>query len=121
MKVPNAALRFSPPPSERAEGASGGGKPVRADVGSSSKDGSEHSGGQARKVWKLSSTGELDPVAVHAGISDGVSTEVLDGAVADGDMVVIGVETARGERRSGELPPGFGSGSQRRSAPGRGM
>lgn len=121
LKVPNAALRFSPPQSERAEGASSGGKPVRADAGGYSRAGSANSGGQARKVWKLGVTGEPEPVAVHTGISDGVSTEVLDGTVADGDMVVIGIETVRGERRSGELPPGFGSGGQRRSAPGRGM
>lgn len=123
LKVPNAALRFSPPPSERAEGASGGGRPVsvHAGAGSYANDSSAGSGGQARKVWKLGGTGEPEPVVVHTGISDGVSTEVLDGAVAEGDMVVVGIETARGERRSGELPPGFGSGGQRRSAPGRGM
>jgi len=121
LKVPNAALRFSPPQSERAEGASSGGKPVRADAGSYSRADSVNSGGQARKVWKLGVTGEPEPVAVHTGISDGVSTEVLEGTVADGEMVVIGIETVRGERRSGELPPGFGSGGQRRSAPGRGM
>lgn len=123
LKVPNAALRFSPPQSERAEGASGGGKPrgVDAGAGGYASDRSANPDGQARKVWKLGVTGEPEPFAVHPGISDGVSTEVLDGPVAEGDMVVIGVETARGDRRSGELPPGFGSGGQRRSAPGRGM
>jgi HlyD family secretion protein len=122
LKVPNAALRFSPPQGERAEGVSGGGKPVRVDSGAGgySKDSSMNSGGQARRVWKLGVTGEPEPFDVHTGISDGVSTEVLDGPVADGDMVVIGVDSARGERRSGELPPGFGSG-QRRSSSGRGM
>lgn len=123
LKVPNAALRFTPPQSERAEGASGGGKPrgVDAGAGGYASDRSANPDGQARKVWKLGVTGEPEPFAVHPGISDGVSTEVLDGPVAEGDMVVIGVETARGDRRSGELPPGFGSGGQRRSAPGRGM
>jgi HlyD family secretion protein len=122
LKVPNAALRFSPPQGERPEGVSGGGKPVSADAGAGgyAKDSSAGSGGLTRKVWKLGVTGELEPVAVHTGISDGVSTEVLDGPVADGDMVVVGIETARGERRSGDLPPGFGSG-QRRSSSGRGM
>jgi HlyD family secretion protein len=122
LKVPNAALRFSPPQSERVEGVSSGGKPVSVDAGAGgyAKDSSSNSGGQARKIWKLGVTGEPEPVAVHTGISDGVSTEVLDGAVADGVMVVVGIETARGERRSGELPPGFGSG-QRRSSSGRGM
>jgi HlyD family secretion protein len=122
LKVPNAALRFSPPQSERVEGSSGGGKPVRVDSGAGgySKDSSMNSGGQVRKVWKLGPTGEPEPFVVSTGISDGVSTEVLDGSVSEGDMVVIGVETARGERRSGELPPGFGSG-QRRSSSGRGM
>jgi len=123
LKVPNAALRFSPPQSERAEGASGGGKPRGVDTGAGgyARDHSVNPDGQARKVWKLGVTGEPEPFAVHLGISDGVSTEVLDGPVADGDMVVIGIETSRGERRSGELPPGFGSGGQRRPSPGRGM
>jgi HlyD family secretion protein len=115
LKVPNAALRFSPPQSERAEGASGGGKAVVTDTSGSGQFGASFgdSGGQARKVWKLAADGEPESLIIHTGISDGISTEVLDGPVAAGDMVVVGIETARGERRSSELPPGFGSGRRR--------
>jgi len=123
LKVPNAALRFSPPQGERAEGASGGGKPVKVNAGEAghSRGSSGDSSGQARKVWKLAANGEPESFLVHTGISDGAATEVMDGPVAEGDMVVVGIETARGDRRSSELPPGFGSGGQRRPAPGRGM
>jgi HlyD family secretion protein len=115
LKVPNAALRFSPPQSERDEGASGVGRPAKADAGGGGHlgDRSEDPSGQVRRVWKVTTNGEPEPFMVRTGISDGVSTEVLAGPVAEGDMVVIGVETARGERRSGELPPGFGSGRRR--------
>lgn len=115
LKVPNAALRFSPPPGERAEGSSGGGRPVQADArggGGHSADNSGDSGGQARKIWKLGVNGDPEPLTVHTGISDGASTEVLNGPVVEGDMVIVGVETVRGERRAGELPPGFGSGQR---------
>jgi HlyD family secretion protein len=123
LKAPNAALRFSPPQGERAEGVSGGGKPVKADAGGARhiRGSSVDSSGQARKVWKLAANGEPESFLVHTGISDGAATEVLDGPVAEGDMVIVGIETTRGDRRAGELPPGFGSGGQRRSAPGRGM
>ncbi|MDH5626553.1 MAG: hypothetical protein OEY21_10635, partial [Nitrospira sp.] len=115
LKVPNAALRFSPPQGEHSDGATGGGKPAKTDVGGSGYSGGSSGdvSGQTRKIWKLAANGEPESFMVHTGISDGVSTEVLDGSVAEGDMVVVGIETARGDRRSGELPPGFGSGRRR--------
>jgi len=115
LKVPNAALRFSPPQGEHSDGATGGGKPAKTDVGGSGYSGgsSGDASGQTRRIWKLAANGEPESFMVHTGISDGVSTEVLNGSVAEGDMVVVGIETARGDRRSGELPPGFGSGRRR--------
>lgn len=117
LKVPSAALRFSPPQSDRADSASGEGKALKAEgpaAGGRLGAASLESNGQTRRIWKLGATGELEPMLIQTGISDGISTEVIAGPVADGDQVVVGVETQKAERRAGDLPPGFGS-SQRRS------
>lgn len=123
LKVPNAALRFSPPQSNRSEGEGREGKTVKADgrtSGSRAVGGPGESTGQPRKIWKLGPSGDLESMIIQTGISDGVSTEVVAGPVAEGDMIVVGIETPRGERRTGDLPPGFGSG-QRRSSRDRGL
>lgn len=116
LKVPNAALRFTPPQVDRAEivrsenkGGQGEGPRIARLTGADA-----NGAGQMKHVWKLSPTGELEPVAVQTGISDGVFTEVLSGPVNDGEHVVVGIETQRAEKRSGDLPPGFGSGQRRR-------
>ena len=123
LKVPNAALRFSPPQGDRptgpgsegigsnADGRAGRGRPAVV---------AAESGGQTRKVWKLGASDDLEPMTIQTGISDGVSTEVVAGAVGEGDLVVVGIDSTRGERRPGDLPPGFGSG-QRRSGRDRGL
>jgi HlyD family secretion protein len=118
LKVPNAALRFTPPQSERtngqssernaakAEGRATQGRPVTV---------STDSGGQTKRVWKPGASGDLEPVTIQTGISDGVSTEVVAGTLGEGDLVAIGVDSPRGERRTSDLPPGFGSGQRRSS------
>lgn len=126
LKVPNAALRFMPPQSERGESharAGTGDKPeTRTDGGRPGAIAADSSG-SSRKIWKLGTTGEPEPLAVQTGISDGLWTEVLAGPIAEHDKVIVGVEAARGERRTGELPPGFGTGGggQRRSPRDRGL
>ncbi len=118
LKVPNAALRFNPPQNDRAEGLTSEGKSVMAEersVGGKPVVGPVDSGGQARKIWKLGESGDLEPMIIQTGISDGVSTEVVAGPLAEGDMVVVGVDTLRGERRASDLPPGFGRGQRRLS------
>jgi HlyD family secretion protein len=116
LKVPNAALRFSPPQSARAEVLTREGKLVKVEerVGAGKPvAGSVDSGGQASKIWKLEESGNLEPMTILTGISDGVSTEVVAGPVVEGDMVVVGVATLRSERRASDLPPGFSSGLRR--------
>jgi HlyD family secretion protein len=51
---------------------------------------------------------------VETGISDGTATEVLSDKVQEGDQVIVGIEQPRGAKKSGDLPPGFGSSGQRR-------
>jgi HlyD family secretion protein len=64
LKVPDAALHFSPP------GAAGG-----------------------ERVWILA-RGKLRPVDLRLGLNDGTSTEVLSGALQPGDQVVVGLDGA---------------------------
>jgi HlyD family secretion protein len=116
LKVPSAALRFTPPQGDRTESAAGDAKPAAADgrlAGGRPMAASAESGGQMRKIWRLTAGGELEPLSVQTGISDGASTEIIAGPVAEGDQVVVGIEVQKGERRSGDLPPGFGSGQRR--------
>jgi HlyD family secretion protein len=114
LKVPNAALRFVPPRSER--------------VGSHSVEGTfakEESEGRtlvtgggppARSLWKQTENGELVAVKVQTGISDGTYTEIVSEGVAAGDEIIVGIEQPHKARSTSDLPPGFGpSAGQRRS------
>jgi HlyD family secretion protein len=122
LKVPNAALRFTPPQGERSELHGRDVKLVKAEGRGMERQAAAtgEPDGPTRTIWKLSAVGELEPVTVQTGISDGVSTEVVSGQLSEGDPIVVGIETPRGERRSSDLPPGFGGG-QRRSSRDRGL
>jgi HlyD family secretion protein len=112
LKIPNAALRFVPP---RADQVVHEGKPERT---SSNQPGSSPSGSflsTNRSVWKQGPDGELESIQVQTGISDGTATELVSGSLSEGDEVIVGIEQLRGERKASDLPPGFGSGGQRRS------
>ena len=121
IKVPNAAIRFTPPKSEQSEGHTAA-HPAKSETGSSGSrvPVAGEQGTTVRTVWKQGGSGELEPITVQTGISDGTATEVVGGELKEGDQVIVGLETSRGERKANELPPGFGSG-QRRSSRDRGM
>lgn len=109
LKVPNAALRFTPAKSERPEGT--GGQAVSASQ-AHSRDHDAPS--NAKTVWKLGASGDPEPVPVQVGISDGNVTEIITDGLTETDEVIIGIETSRSGRKPESLPPGFGSGQQRR-------
>jgi HlyD family secretion protein len=118
LMVPNGALRFNPP-RELAQGANQG---IPTPVGGSRKpSASGESRPLTKTVWKQSATGELETVPVQTGISDGLVTEIISGALREGDQVIVGLETPRGERKAHELPPGFGSGQRRTHPRDRGL
>jgi len=92
LRLPNAALRFRPPPdllqgqADRpraggAEAAPGGGRQGRA-PGRGTRDTPDR-----RTVWVLRD-GQPAPVPVRTGISDGSLTEVVEGDLKPGDAVV---------------------------------
>lgn len=79
LRVPNATLRFRMPdlPVDR----------------------------KTTKVWRLRAD-TPEPVVVSTGIADSLFTEIAEGPLAEGDAVVIGIETPE-EQAQKKLPPGF--------------
>ena len=115
LKVPNQALRFKPAP---AKGGERPGGPPGASVGKGdgvgkggSPEGGRREGAEGRpkpKVWLRGPQGEPAPVEVKTGITGGAFTELVEGALKEGDEVIIGVDMPKGPHGS-SLPPGFGS------------
>ncbi len=119
LKVPNAALRFTPPKTERTADGSPGTTIAQTDLGSKSARSVLTGGNQAglsKTLWKLGPSGDPEAMPIQAGISDGSATELLGGELQEGDAVIVGIDSLKAERTPQALPPGFGSG-QRRSSP----
>ena len=145
LKVPNAALRFIPQDaSGQRSGASGtgssGGQGRRAQQTDNAKgattsptqsgSGSESRfapptapvlEGQTRSVWVLGSDGKPQSRRIKIGLTDGVATEVVEGDLKEGDMVITGqtISSASKPQSSQTPAPGFGS-APRTGAPGGG-
>lgn len=85
LRVPNGALRFRMPS-------------VPIDK-------------KTTRVWVLDQHAQPREVEVVTGIADSLFTEIADGALNEGDRVILGIETE--EHAQKKLPPGF--------EPGRGM
>ncbi|MCP9446276.1 MAG: efflux RND transporter periplasmic adaptor subunit [Nitrospira sp.] len=113
LKVPNAALRFSPPQKDRPERRGKDEQRVKAGERGNGEVLISEQGGPAKRIWRLAIDDEPELLLIRTGISDGAWTEVLDGDVKEGDSVIVGLESSRSERRSSELPPGFGGGRRR--------
>jgi HlyD family secretion protein len=116
LREPNAALRFRPPPSLLASSNSKGGppgRPVANGTGPGSPGGGRAGGAASRPgaapadrrtIWTLE--GELpEAERIRVGISDGTFTEVVEGDVKAGDVVVTDV--------SGGPPSGVAAGLRR--------
>jgi HlyD family secretion protein len=101
LRVPNAALRFRPPPELAARVGQGGA--AKGERGGAARGQGGGSGGGAwqgaragtgrpeasdrRTVWVLRG-GQPEPVRVRTGISDGSLTEVVEGELQPADAVV---------------------------------
>lgn len=66
--------------------------------------------GQTRRVWVMGQDGKLQSRRIKVGLTDGVSTEVVEGNLQEGEMVVIGETlTSASKAQSSQTPaPGFG-------------
>jgi len=87
VRIPNAALRFRPPPdllkSSGGAGGAGGGGP-RAAGARGPREGEPR---DRRTLWVLRETGPA-MVRVRTGISDGTATELVEGELNPGDRVI---------------------------------
>ncbi len=98
LLIPNAALRFVP----EAEGKGGGGSRNRGVLGMlfGRPGGGRPATGGPRKSAETQGPyvlrgGEIRPVAIEAGISDGTLTEVLSGELKAGDRVVTSLRRGK--------------------------
>jgi HlyD family secretion protein len=147
VKIPNAALRFTPQLTEEQRAqmrqARGGanqaggeaGRPgeraerrrQRADGGAQGGDAAAGQGegrggvtpasspvlpGQVRRVWVLDANKQPVPRRIKTGLSDGAATEVAEGELREGDVIVTGqnvsgTQSAQGQGRQ-QSAPGFG-------------
>ncbi len=129
LRVPNQALRFKPALAKGGERSGGppgvsAGKRDGAGKGGAPEGGGRE-GGEGRskpQVWLRGPQGEPAPVEVKAGITDGTFSELVEGALKEGDEVIIGIDMPKGSYGS-SLPPGFGSQPTQRPSTGtpRGM
>ena len=121
LKVPNAALRFTPPTAGHADRATSSGTPSKGKAVEQTAGAGRGATALSRTIWKQGASGELESIQVQAGISDGLATEVVSEGLSEGALVVVGIERPKGDRSGSDLPPGFGSGGQRGSSRNRGM
>lgn len=122
LKVPNAALRFTPPTtSDQVDHVKLTGNPLKEKGAGQAAEAGRGPMMLSRTVWKQGPSGELEPVHIQTGISDGMATEVVSGELSESTLVVVGIERPKGDRSGSDLPPGFGSGGQRSPSRNRGM
>jgi HlyD family secretion protein len=128
LRVPNAAIRFRPPPEMLAAlgkgsgggdgGLVGGGARAAPRPGGGSVRGAAGQGNPAapgsRSIWVLRD-GRPVPVQIAIGVSDGTLTEVVSGPLQPGDKVLTGVEVGgNGARAASPAGPGGPGGPARR-------
>src|SRR3990172_9273137 len=109
VRVPNAALRFRPPPgavaaappSDRSEGSRGS-----AAGSAPAENGRNATGPDHRTIWVLKGE-QPSPVRVRTGISDGSLTEVVQGELRPGDTVVTDAAGSSGTSKGSGGPPPF--------------
>jgi HlyD family secretion protein len=90
LKVPNAAMRFRPPPSVLAA-PNGAGQP--GEGGPPKVRPSKHDQApDQRTVWVLRD-GKPKPVPIKIGVTDGTNTEVASGEVQPGDAIITDAQT----------------------------
>jgi HlyD family secretion protein len=79
LRVPNAALRYSPPVASATRGAGGEGRPEGRRQSTPATE---------RRVWVLAG-GVPKPVTFTPGITDGTHTEVASGDLHQGERIIV--------------------------------
>jgi HlyD family secretion protein len=121
LKVPNAALRFTPQNTngQRSGGNfNGQGRRQRNANGSDSSGNAESQfapasapvlAGQTRIVWVMDKSGQPERRRIKVGLTDGVSTEVVEGNLVEGELAITGQTLSSTSRpNTNQSAPGFG-------------
>jgi HlyD family secretion protein len=138
LKVPNSALRFTPQDASlRGTGARGNGQGRRDNASPNANAGGANTGqsgtgntagqgdgqrgnfapasapvlaGQTRVVWVMGQDGKPQSRRIKVGLTDGVSTEVLEGSLQEGEVVITGQTTSSAAKSPStqNSAPGFG-------------
>ena len=134
LKVPNSALRFRPQNTDRqnagagnnagsqgqgGQGQGGGRRRQQQGDNAAGNNGGDSNfapasapvlPGQTRVVWVLDQDGKPQPRRIKVGLSDGASTEVVEGNLNEGEMVITGQTVTAGSGSTQQnRPPGFGN------------
>ena len=66
--------------------------------------------GQTRRVWVMGADGKPAPRRVQVGLSDGTATEVVEGELREGDVIITGqnVTASSSTGTQNQSAPGFG-------------
>jgi HlyD family secretion protein len=113
LRVPNAALRFRPPAELLAadrRGGEGGGEAAARDGAAARREGrAPGAGGGAREpdrrtVWVLRD-GAPAAVRIRTGVSDGTTTEVVEGELREDDLAVTEATGGAGAGSGGQPNP----------------
>ena len=139
LKVPNAALRFMPQDAgaQKSGGGNGNWQGRRQAGGNAGNDSAAQSGksgetqfapptapvlaGQTRVVWVLGQEGQPQRRRIKIGLTDGAATEVVEGNLVEGEMVITGQTSSASKSSTNQTSsaPGFG-GPPRTGGPGGG-
>jgi len=139
LKVANAALRFTPQDAnnQRTGGGNGNWQGRRQQGANGAADGPGKSGnggevqfarptdpvlaGQTRAIWVMGQDGKPQRRRVKIGLTDGASTEIVEGNLVEGEMVITGQTLSSSAAKSNSnqtAAPGFGGAPRTGGAPG---
>jgi HlyD family secretion protein len=105
--IPNAALRFRPPPEVGGAASNGASASASAPRPRASARAKDDASDGARTVWLLRGD-HAEQASIHTGLSDGTYTQIVDGDVHDGDQVVTDAIVANKGSSGGGAAPGGG-------------
>jgi len=103
IEIPNPALTFKPATLKQQL------PQIYKQYNISREASTTHLGGW-QVVWKLGPNKDLIPVAVQCGITDYNNTQLVQGNLNEGDVLVIAQQTQGATTTTGARPPGFGGG-----------
>jgi HlyD family secretion protein len=137
LKVPNAALRFTPQDTSARSGSGTGNGQGRRQQNANATDAAKSGNGsdaqfaratdpvlagQTRAVWVMGQDGTPQRRRIKIGLTDGAATEVVEGNLVEGEMVITGQTLSSSAAKSNSnqtAAPGFG-GAPRTGAGGGG-